>query len=726
MVSRNDRNFTWLNRDGRWAGSSWDGLQLGPDGKLRLRSMPILDGVLPPDVAALPVPDGPAGVAVDRDGTVYFSDPQTNRVFRIDGCDKATAPVPCLSGLTRPRGLLIDPQRGALFVADSGNHQVRVVRAATGQSLEARGPFDTPWSLASDAAGNIYVVDHGHRSVTKFNALGGQQHVFWTTLSSAHVLTQPSDVAAGKDRILIADQAAHAVVVVDTNGSPLAWLGKDQLEQPMGMAVIGDVLYVGDNSRKRVLAFDVVSGMFIGEAVGFQGIVAALAPDRAGGLIVCAGSSVAPVRLRLDHGFVKQGIFWTGAISAPTGPVVWHRLEALLDAHADTLPLDAHLQFFLFTSNDATAAPAPPVLDGGGANPFTDPKWKAQPPDVNDLFIGRPEEDQNRHLPPPCKATQYIWIGAWFSGGGRTTPSIAQIRVEFDHDTYLGSLPAIYQKPGVCRDFLLRLLSLFESFNSETEAAIARLPALFDPLAAPADYLPWLAGWLALQLEEDWDEATARLAVAQAFARYAQRGTAVGLRRALKDDAGVDVVIQEPILHAAWWSLPVPAGAKCGSAPGSREGETVWKAVENSVLGYTTMLAPAQAQGAVVGTSAVLDQSHLIPAADFGVPLFGDVAFRFTVLVFEGQINCATAADRVRAIIEREKPAHTAYHLCVLKPRMRVGFQARVGIDTIVSGPPSSMRLGETADLGGETALGGQPAGRMGAEMHVGVTTLVG
>jgi phage tail-like protein len=711
MVSGNDKNFTWLNREGRWAGSSWDGLQLGPGDELRLRSVPLLESAMPPDVAALPVPDGPAGVAVDRDGSIFFSDPQSNCVFRIDACDQATAPVPCLGGVKRPRGLLIDIQRGALFVAESRNHQVRVVRAATGESLDVRGPFDTPSSLAADATGSVYVVDHGHRSVTKFNALGEEQSVFWTTLSAAHVLTQPSDVAAGKDRIFIADQAAHAVVVVDTNGNLLAWLGKDQLERPMGMAVVGDVLYVGDNRRKRVLAFDLVSGVFIGEAVGYQGIVAALASDRAGGLLVCTGSSLPPVRLRVDQGFVKQGVFWTGAIKAPRERVVWHRLEAVLDAYADTLPLDAHVQFFLFTSDAASAAPAPPVLNSGGANPFKDPKWRAQPPDVNDLFIGG-------------TATQYIWIGAWFSGGGRTSPSITQIRLEFDHDTYLSNLPALYQKPGVCHDFLLRLLSLFESFNSETEAAIGRLPALFDPLAAPADYLPWLAGWLALQLEEDWDEATARRAVAEAFARYAQRGTAVGFRRALKDDAGVDVVIQEPILSAAWWSLPVPRGSACSGDPGT--GETVWQAVENSVLGYTTMLAPAQAQGAVVGTSAVLDQSHLIPATDFGVPLFGDVAFRFTVLAYEGQINCATAAARVRAIIEREKPAHTAYHLCVLKPRMRVGFQARVGVDTIVSGPPSSMRLGDTADLGAETALGGQPAGRIGADMHLGVTTLVG
>ncbi|MEO7145927.1 MAG: phage tail protein [Bryobacteraceae bacterium] len=714
MTNQNGRNFTWLNREGRWEGAFLDGLEIGPGGELRLRAVPLVDGVPAPEIAALPAPDGPAGIAVDRDGSVYFSDPQGNRVLRIDGCDRAIASVPCLGGLKTPRGLLLEPQRGALFIVESGAGEIRAVRAATGQSLEIWQPFATPWMLAEDDAGNVYVVDYGNRSVQQFNALGELQASFWKTLAAAKVLTQPSDVATGQDRVFIADRASHSIAVVDRNGNPLAQFGAGQLQQPMGMAVVGNVLYVGDNGRRRLLAFDAMSGNYIGEAARYQGPVAALAPDGAGGLLVHTGSALAPVRLLLDRGYVKQGVFWTAAIEAPpdasAGKVVWHRLEAVLDAFADALPPDTHLQFFLYTSNNAADAPAPPVLDAGGAMPFTDKKWRAQPPDVNDVYIGG-------------AATLYIWVGAWLSGGGDATPSIEQIRVDFDHQTYLANLPAIYQKPGACQDFLLRLLSLFESFNSENEAAIGRLPSLFDPQAAPVDYLPWLAGWLALRLEEGWDEATARRAIAQAFRRYAQRGTAVGLRNALKEDAGVDAVIQEPILHAAWWSLPVPQGTGCNGAGG---GETVWQAGENSVLGYTTMLAPAQPQGAVVGASAVLDQSHLLAETDFGAPLFEDVAFQFSVQVYRGQLNCAAAEDRVRTVIESEKPAHTIYHLCVLEPRMRVGFQARVGIDTIVGGPPAGIRLGETPELGVGTALGGQPAGRIGAQLQLGVTTLVG
>ena len=71
------------------------------------------------------------------------------------------------------------------------------------------------------------------------------------------------------------------------------------------------------------------------------------------------------------------------------------------------------------------------------------------------------------------------------------------------------------------------------------------------------------------------------------------------------------------------------------------------------------MLAPAHAQGAVVGTTATLDQSHLVTNEDFGVPLFEDVAHQFSVQVYRGQVQCAETLPQVRAVIEREKPAHT-------------------------------------------------------------------
>ena len=136
------------------------------------------------------------------------------------------------------------------------------------------------------------------------------------------------------------------------------------------------------------------------------------------------------------------------------------------------------------------------------------------------------------------------------------------------------------------------------------------------------------------------------------------------------------------------------------------------------------MLAPGPAQGAVVGTSAVLDQSAVITDEGFGAPLFSDVAWQFSVQVSRGQLRCPEKLAEVIAVLDQEKPAHTAYHLCVIEPSMRVGFQARVGMDTIVGGAPPSLRLGETSTLGRDAALAGPSAPRAGEGIRLGGVSL--
>jgi hypothetical protein len=53
---------------------------------------------------------------------------------------------------------------------------------------------------------------------------------------------------------------------------------------------------------------------------------------------------------------------------------------------------------------------------------------------------------------------------------------------------------------------------------------------------------------------------------------------------------------------------------------------------------------------------------------------------------------------------------------------MRVGFQARIGIDSIIAGPPPDLQLGEDSALGFDTVLANQPRRdrRIGYGMRVG------
>ncbi|WP_276752184.1 hypothetical protein [Chlorogloeopsis fritschii] len=181
---------------------------------------------------------------------------------------------------------------------------------------------------------------------------------------------------------------------------------------------------------------------------------------------------------------------------------------------------------------------------------------------------------------------------------------------------------------------------------------------------------------------------------------HAQRGTARGLQAALRFYANVDARIEEPILQATWWALPANTSAS--------ESEQ-----QTSLLGFTTRLAPAEAQGAVVGTTASLDRSHLIDGEAYGSPLYEQLAHQFSVQIYRGQIHNTKTLAKIREIIEREKPIHTTYQICLVEPQMRVGWQARVGIDTIVAGSPPPTRIGEST---GNTKmiLAGDPTGQIG------------
>jgi phage tail-like protein len=449
----------------------------------------------------------------------------------------------------------------------------------------------------------------------------------------------------------------------------------------MGLVATSDAVYVGDNAVRRVIKLSASNPALHGAAVGYRGPVSALAVDGRGGLYVHAGGSDAPLRLSLDAGCLTSGVMW-GRVAATHGlPVSWHRARASIASGAGP----SHFQFYV-----ATERPAGPVV---AARPFG-PAWKPKGLDVGDFFVGAGRSDS-------------FWLGLHMFGDGTSSPGVSQIRVSYDQETYQQQLPPLYRDAGTCGDFLLRYLSLFESFFEEAETSISSMARLFDPEAAPADALPWLASWLAVDWDERWNDARQRDAIASAFERYGRRGTVEGLREAVHTEAGVRVLIHEPIREMGWWGLPAQPDCAGIGDPSA------------SVLGATSALAAAEPQGAVVGISAVLDRSHLIRNDDFGKPLFEDAAHRFSVVLYAGDARDPSKVAKVREVLDREKPAHTAYQLCVVEPRMRIGQQARLGIDAVVGGAAPPGRLGDE----GGVRLGAEAALPLGRGPRVGINT---
>lgn len=139
----------------------------------------------------------------------------------------------------------------------------------------------------------------------------------------------------------------------------------------------------------------------------------------------------------------------------------------------------------------------------------------------------------------------------------------------------------------------------------------------------------------------------------------------------------------------------------------SQRSEIVPQECLYSLLDDSAEFAPEQNDGCgllEVGHAVVGEGRPLAPE-DYGAPLADDYAHLFTVIVPAAQVPLAAQRQALRDLIDAEKPAHTDFQLCLVEPRMRVGVQARVGIDSIVAGPGPAMRLGNV-ELGHESHLG--------------------
>lgn len=105
---------------------------------------------------------------------------------------------------------------------------------------------------------------------------------------------------------------------------------------------------------------------------------------------------------------------------------------------------------------------------------------------------------------------------------------------------YPDYLPAILQEDPFLGQFLLAFEVILSGLSEQSETfegfekVLANIHTKFSPATATKDFLPWLAGWVALSLRDDWEEQVKRDFIQQIIPLYQKRGTKEALIMMLK------------------------------------------------------------------------------------------------------------------------------------------------------------------------------------------------
>ena len=256
------------------------------------------------------------------------------------------------SGPSSPWGVAVDAA-GDVFIANTGANQVVEVPAGGGTqttltvSVNGQG-LNGPQGVAVDGAGDLFIADNGNSRVVEIPAGGGAQ----TTVGGG--LSAPTGVAAdGAGDVFIADIGLNQVVEVPAGGGAQTTVGSG-LSSPYGVAVdgAGDVFIANAGANQMV---EVPAGGGAQTTVG-SGLSSpyGVAVDGAGDLFIADNGNSRVVEVPAGGG--AQTTVGSG-LSAPAG--------VALDGGGDVLVADIGLNQVVEVQRSQ-----PPTLSFAPTAPF--------------------------------------------------------------------------------------------------------------------------------------------------------------------------------------------------------------------------------------------------------------------------------------------------------------------------------------------------------------------
>ncbi len=133
-----------------------------------------------------------------------------------------------------------------------------------------------------------------------------------------------------------------------------------------------------------------------------------------------------------------------------------------------------------------------------------------------------------------------------FPAYGQLVDVANEIQLQVARKSWLDYLPSVYRQAVAAGDTFLRdFLYIFQTVHAGIESRLHRLHEVFDPATTDPELLPWLASWVGLLMDPEWDEHTRRKWIREAPRLYASRGTKRCLVTLIRIFTGLEAEICE-------------------------------------------------------------------------------------------------------------------------------------------------------------------------------------
>lgn len=208
----------------------------------------------------------PMDVAIMKNGDLLILDADAPFIYRFDqtGNPKARIPIDA-TGVYKPRGFALN-LAGQLLVADTGGGRALTISdsgeviATIGSKGSGAAQFIEPNSIALSTDGLVYIVDGPGGRVSEIRE-GQIVNVFPISKSSAVIGSHVIDLGDGTLMLSatephIIQRYTHEGILIEVWGTP--GTGEGQFQQPTGMAMYRDDLWIVDTSNDRLQKWQVI------------------------------------------------------------------------------------------------------------------------------------------------------------------------------------------------------------------------------------------------------------------------------------------------------------------------------------------------------------------------------------------------------------------------------------------------------------------------------------